>query len=170
MELTDLLSLEKWIEMEKDVTARSGLDVSVFNTGGIRITDFKQWANDLCPAIKATDKGQSFICAVAHMNLAEQARQSRKPVVEECDAGLMKLVVPIFADEVFMGAFGGCGYLLDDGEVDSFMINKTTDIPEEKVEKLSEDISSISTEQAESLTVYIEEQINRIVSDFQKRQ
>lgn len=163
MKLTDLLPLEKWVELEKEVTRRSGLDVSVFNTNGIRITDFRQWANNLCPAIKATDKGQSFICAVAHMNLAEQARQTRKSVIEECDAGLLKLVVPIFAGDEFLGAFGGCGYLLDDGEVDTFMINKTTDIEEEEIERLSQDIKSISTDEAESLVRYISDEIEKII-------
>ena len=57
---------------------------NVFNTDGIRITNNKVWVNRLCPAIKATDKGQSFICAVAHMNLANQAREEHRPVIEEC--------------------------------------------------------------------------------------
>jgi hypothetical protein len=69
MKLTDLLPLEKWKEFEEDVTRRSNLGANVFNMDGIRITDYKSWANRLCPAIKATDKGQSYICAVAHMNL-----------------------------------------------------------------------------------------------------
>lgn len=170
MELTDILPLEKWVELEKDITERSGLDASVFNTDGIRITDFKQWANRLCPAIKATDKGQSFICAVAHMNLAIQAMKTKKSVIEECDAGLMKLVVPIFADQEFVGAFGACGFLLDDGEVDSFMINKTTEIDEEEIENLSEGIKSITTGDAESLVAYIEEQVGSIISDLKNQQ
>ena len=73
MELTDLLPLEKWAELETEIHARSGLESNVFNTDGIRITDNKVWVNRLCPAIKATDKGQAFICAVAHMNLAAMA-------------------------------------------------------------------------------------------------
>ncbi|RLC21472.1 MAG: hypothetical protein DRI57_02240 [Deltaproteobacteria bacterium] len=169
MELTDILPLEKWVVLEKDITGRSGLDASVFNTDGIRITDFRQWANRLCPAIKATDKGQSFICAVAHMNLAMQAMKTKKSVIEECDAGLMKLVVPIFADEAFVGAVGACGFLLDDGELDNFMINRTTEIDEEEIENLSEGIKTITTGDAELLVAYIEGQIESIVSDFKNQ-
>jgi ligand-binding sensor protein len=164
MELTDIQPLEKWVEFEKEITKRSGLDASVFNIKGIRITNFRQWANRLCPAIKATDKGQSFICAVAHMNLAEQSRQTREPVIEECDAGLMKLVVPIFVGDEFVGAVGGCGHILDDGEADSFMINKTTEIDEAEIESLSEGIPSITTEQAESLAEFIRGEIDKIVN------
>ena len=31
MELTDLLPLEKWKELEKEITRRSGLDANIFN-------------------------------------------------------------------------------------------------------------------------------------------
>ncbi len=142
----------------------------MFDTKGIRISDYKQWANRLCPAIKATDKGQSFICAVAHMNIAAQAMQTKKTVIEECDAGLVKLVVPIFANDEFIGAVGVCGVLLDDGEIDSFLINKITEIDEDEVESLSDDIKSITTDRAEAMGKYIQERIDRITGDFQNRQ
>jgi hypothetical protein len=70
MKLTDILPTAKWVELEKQIVERFGVDSNIFNVDGVRISEFKAWANDLCPAIKATDKGQSFICAVAHMNLA----------------------------------------------------------------------------------------------------
>ncbi|MGD9081871.1 MAG: PocR ligand-binding domain-containing protein [Desulfobacterales bacterium] len=164
MKLTDLAPLDKWIELEKDLHKRSGLDVNVFDTKGYRISEFKNWANRLCPEIKATDKGQSFICAPAHMNIATLAMRSKQPVIAECDAGMLKLVVPIFFDDKFVGAVGACGYLLDDGEVDSFLVNKMTDISEDKVERLSEGIDSITTEKAEILAQYIVNQIAGIVT------
>lgn len=163
MKLTDILPLEKWIELEMEINRISGLDTNVFNTDGYRITDIKNWANRLCPAIKATDKGQSFICAVAHMNLSAQAMQTGESIIEECDAGLVKIVVPIFVKDEFLGAVGACGFLLDDGEVDSFLINKTTEIDEKETENLSEGIPSISTEKAESLAKIIKEKIDAII-------
>ncbi len=169
MELTDLLPLEKWKELEKEITRRSGLDANIFNINGIRITDYKNWANRLCPAIKATDKGQSYICAVAHMNLSAQAKQTQKSLVEECDAGLVKIIVPIFMKDEFLGAVGACGFLLDDGEVDPFLVNMTTGIDEEDIERLSADIETISTEKARTIVSYIEEEISKIISKFEKK-
>jgi len=169
MELTDLLPLEKWKELEKEITRTSGLDANIFNIDGIRITDYKNWANKLCPAIKATDKGQSYICAVAHMNLSAQAKQTQKSLVEECDAGLVKIIVPIFVKDEFWGAVGACGFLLDNGEVDPFLVNMTTGIDEEEVEKLSVDIETISTEKAGAIVSYIEEEISKIVGKFEEK-
>jgi ligand-binding sensor protein len=163
MHLTDLLSLENWKIFEEEITARSGLDANVFNTDGRRITDYKSWANRLCPAVKATDKGQAFICAVAHMNLAAQAARSEKAVIEECDAGLVKMVVPIFAKGEYVGAVGACGMLLDEGEVDSFLVNKITGIEEDTVENLSQGMGRITTEKLEALAGFIEERIGKIV-------
>ncbi|MDJ0986046.1 MAG: PocR ligand-binding domain-containing protein [Desulfobacterales bacterium] len=163
MQLTDLAPLERWVELEKNIHQKSGLDVNVFDIKGYRISEFKKWANQLCPAIKATDKGQSFICAPAHMNIATLAMRSKSPVIEECDAGMLKLVVPIFADKEFVGAVGACGVLLDDGEVDDFLVNKMTDISEDQINTLSTGIPSITTKKAEGLGQYIVNQINEIV-------
>jgi ligand-binding sensor protein len=163
MDLLDFAPLDRWVDLEKDIHQKSGLDVNIFNPEGYRISEFKIWANQLCPKIKATDKGQSFICAPAHMNIAAQAMRTKQPAIEECDAGMIKLVLPIFIDDEFVGAVGACGFLLDDGEVDSFLVNKMTDIEEETVERLSAGIPAITTKKAESLSRYITEQVDKII-------
>ena len=165
MKLTDILPMDQWIALERDIYERSGLDANVFNTEGIRISDYKQWVNRFCPAVKADDRGQSYICAVAHMNIAEMARQTREPVIEECDAGLLKLVVPIFVEDEFTGAVGACGLLLEGGEIDTFMVNKTLGMDEESIEALSHDIRQIPQSEAEALAEYIRERLGRIISE-----
>jgi ligand-binding sensor protein len=169
MELTDLLPVEEWMKLEKEIHERYGLDTNVFNTDGIRITPYKSWVNRICPEIKATDKGQSFICAVAHMNLAIMARNSRQTVVEECDAGIAKIVVPVFVADTFVGAVGACGKCLNDGEVDVFLVNKVTGIDEEKVESLARDIERISTESIAALVTFVEEKIQNIIQRYETR-
>ncbi len=169
MELYDILPLDKWLELEKDIFNRSGLASNVFNVNGIRITDYKVWVNRLCPVVKADDRGQSFICAVAHMNIAGMAKERKAPVIGECDAGLLKLVVPIFVNGAFMGAVGACGLILDDSDVDSFMINRTIEMDDDKIADLSCDIRRISSDDLEELGKYIMERIEKIVSDFEKR-
>jgi ligand-binding sensor protein len=91
--------------------------------------------------------------------------RSKKPVIEECDAGMLKLVVPIIINDEFIGAIGACGFLLDDGEVDSFLVNKMTDISEHKVERLAQNVKSITTEKVEILAQYITEQLAKITAN-----
>ena len=166
MKLTDIAPLEKWLELEQKINERSGLNASVFNVDGMRITDFKRWANKLCPLIKGNENGQNAICAVAHQNIAARAKRTRKPVIAECDAGLMKLVVPVFLNGEFLGVAGGCGYILGNGEVDAFMVNKTIGIADEKLKNLSDEIPVMTSEQAQSHTEFIQSEVDQIIEAY----
>ena len=169
MKLTDIAPMARWTELENDIHTRSGMDANVFDPRGYRISDQKHWANELCPAIKDTDKGQSFICAPAHMNIAAQAMRSREPVIEECDAGMIKLVVPIFLNGEFVGAVGACGMKFADSEVDAFLVNKMTEIDEEKVENLSATVPSIARQTTEELGRHIQERVEAILTEFMQK-
>ena len=169
MKLTDIATLEKWLGLEQKINARSGLNASVFNVDGARITDFKRWANRLCPVIKADEKGQSYICALAHQNIAAQTQRTRRAVIAECDAGMTKIAVPIFINGEFLGVAGGCGYIIGDGEVDLFMINKSTGIANEELISLSDDIPTMTKEQAESLVGFIEDEVYQIIKEYENR-
>ncbi|MFO7708775.1 MAG: PocR ligand-binding domain-containing protein [Desulfobacterales bacterium] len=164
MKLTDIAPLERWVELEQEIHTLTGMDANVFDPRGYRITPVKNWANRLCPAIKETDKGQSFICAPAHMNIAAQAMRAGEPVVEECDAGMIKLVVPIRLNGEFLGAVGACGMKFEDGEIDAFLVNKMTEIAEETVGALSATVPSISRGKTEALGRRIAETVEKILA------
>jgi ligand-binding sensor protein len=167
MKLTDIAPLDKWLELEQKINERTGLNASVFNIEGVRITNYKKWANKLCPVIKADEKGQNYICAVAHQNIAAEAERSHQPVIAECDAGLMKMVVPIFINGEFLGVAGGCGYILGNGEVDTFMINKTIGLADEKLKNLSDDIPVMTQEQAQAHTGFIQNEVDQIIKAYE---
>ena len=169
MELSQLLSIDKWGAIETDIYNIYNLQGSVFNTDGIRITETKNWSNPLCPVIKSTDKGQSYICAVAHMNMAKQAMETKKPVVEECDAGMLKLVVPIFYGREYLGVIGGCGMLAYNGEIDDFAINKITGISKHDIQVLSSKIPTMSHEKTWLVFEYIKGQLETILDKYKER-
>jgi ligand-binding sensor protein len=163
MKLTDLQPLDKWAELETTIHKKSGLRARVYDVDGVGITDKSAHANDLCPEIRSTSKGLTFICAVAHQNLAAMAQNTRQPVIEECDAGMIKIVVPIFVGDEFVGAAGGCGLLMDDGEVDDFMITKTTDLPEARIAELTAGLGTMTPAEAEALAAFIGREIQCLV-------
>jgi ligand-binding sensor protein len=166
MKLDEIMPIEKWIEVEKEINRRSGLNAAVCDTEGVRITDFKKWANRLCPAIRGTEKGLKFICSVAHQNIAAQALKTGKTTVAECDAGLMKFAVPIFLDGEFLGVAGGCGRLRDQEQVDTYLVHRTAGMEEEAVNNLSEDIETISTNRLASVIDYLENKVTEIVQEY----
>lgn len=166
MKLTDLQPLEQWIELEESIRDRSGMRASVYDIEGVGITGQSRPANDLCLEIRATGKGQTYICAVAHQNMAKVAQKTRAPVIEECDGGMIKIVAPIFAGDEFVGAASCCGLLMEDTEVDHWLINKTTDLAEEKIAILAESVATISQQDAEELAAYIAGEIDVVTKRY----
>jgi ligand-binding sensor protein len=164
MTLLDICPMETWEALEIDLYEKFNLQGSVFNPEGVRITGVKNFSNPLCPAIKAEEKGQTFICSAAHMNMSAMVRRSRKPLVEECDAGLIKLMVPIFYKDEFVGVAGGCGLLLQGGSADSFAVSKIADMDEAEVSRLSAEIPDISEETISQAVDFIQERIRQILT------
>ena len=70
MKLVDILPIEKWIEIEQEINRQSGLNAAVYDVAGVKLLELEKWPNQLCPTLRETEKGQQFICAVAHQNIA----------------------------------------------------------------------------------------------------
>ncbi len=168
MELTDICPLEKWEALENNIFAKFNFQGSVFNPKGIRITQVKNWSNDLCPAIKATENGQTYICSSAHMNMTAMAKKSQAAVIEECDAGFVKLVVPIIYDDEFIGVAGGCGLLAEDGDADTFAVNKIAGIEETTAEELAQELPVITHQELAAASTYLQEQVAGILDHYRQ--
>ncbi|MGB5749776.1 MAG: PocR ligand-binding domain-containing protein [Desulfobacterales bacterium] len=166
MELVDIMPVEKWVEIEKEINRRSGLNAAVYNIQGIRITDFKKWGNRLCPSIRETEKGLQSICSVAHQNIAARAVKNRETIIDDCDAGMMKFAVPIFVDDEFVGVAGGCGKLRGEGQVETYLVHRTAGLSEEVVEELSSDIETLPEDKLESVVNYVENKVTELIREF----
>jgi ligand-binding sensor protein len=166
MKLVDIMPIERWVEIEQEINRQSGLHAVVYDVEGVGITESKEFPNRLCPALRETEKGQQFICAVAHQNIAAQTVKTGKTVVDECDAGLMKFAVPIFVEDEFLGVAGGCGLLRNEEQVDTYLVHRTTGLDEEVVEHLSENIETIPNDRLESAIGYLEKKVADIIREF----
>jgi ligand-binding sensor protein len=159
MELTDILSKEEWAAFEKELYDRFHINCTVYNTSGVGVTGKPNWCNRLCPEIKANKNSLAAICAPGNQNFMAQAKQTHKAVIGECDAGLIKIAVPIFSDGDFLGTAGGCGLLPEGGELETFMIEKTAGLSEKEIAGLCEGMASMTKEQAEEMAAYIEKRL-----------
>lgn len=90
--------------------------------------------------------------------------------MDVCDAGLLKIVVPIYVNDTFMGSAGGCGLILEDGEVESFLVSKAIEMDEEKIEELAKSVPVLSEEKAWDVANFIKERIDSIVADYLKKE
>ena len=164
MELRDILPVEEWIQFEKELHDRFNLSCTVYNTAGTGITATPNFCNTLCPEIKAHKESLAVICAAGNQNFMAQAQRRQKPVIGECDAGLIKIAVPIFINGEFLGTAGGCGRLPEDGEVETFIIEKTTGLSEDKIVELARGVAPMTEDEARQVADFIENRIAQYVN------
>jgi ligand-binding sensor protein len=164
MKMTDILTVDEWVELEKELHERTGLCACAFDATGSRVTGYVNWPNDLCPVIKAKPESTSAICSVANQHIISKLQQSGSPVIEECDAGLVKIAVPVQANGEFVGFFGGCGLLPKGGEVDTFMVAKSCGIEESEAERLAQSCKVIEHSEAQKLVDEYGKRVNDLVA------
>lgn len=165
MLMTDLLPKEKWAELEHEIHARFKVNAAVYDQNGFTFTGVKKFANPVCPAIKAKPEGLQAICAIAHQNMAAEARSTRRTVVGECDAGLMKVCTPVILDGRFIGALSGCGRLNEDGEVETFAVEMAIGMPEAEIEELATGCSTISERETSEMVEFLENTVARVLAN-----
>lgn len=168
MLMTDLLDKEDWARLEQEIHDRFGLNARIYDDKGFSFTGNVTWCNRLCPAIKATRNGTGAICSVAHMAMAAEAVQAGRTVVDQCDAGLIKICVPVIVGGALVGMVGGCGRLPEDGEVDPFLISKATGLPEEEVARLAADIPVMDQAKVEEAVRFLEARLTGILDNSRK--
>ncbi len=160
MELTDIIPVESWKQLAEDIHKRFGFNSCIYNKGNQVIHAPVGWANELCPLIKAGDS--RVICAASQQNFAKKVSQSRKPVIDECEAGFLKFLVPIFTNGDFLGSAGGCGCLMTDNKIDIFYISKAVGKNENEIKNLMMTIPRISRDKVIEALEYLQKEIEKI--------
>jgi hypothetical protein len=64
-------------------------------------------------------------------------KRTLRPEVDVCEAGLLRVVVPIIQEGVVVGQIAACGLAPEGEEPDWFLVVKQLGIPEEQVEELA---------------------------------
>ncbi len=169
MKLTDLMPAEDWMSFEKELFDRFYLNCTVYDTTGTGVTGKPNFCNKLCPQIKANAESLAVICAAGNQNFMAQAKKTRKAVSGECDAGLIKIAVPIFVDGEFLGTAGGCGRLPEEGAPETFMIEKTTGMNEKEIEDLCQGLKPMTDDQIHELVGFIEKRIEQYKNEYNRK-
>ena len=102
MTLTDVLSVEEWESLVRDIQDKYGLDCSVSDPDAGHVTHAGKWCNKLCPEIKKLPGGLGKHMRRTAQSFTAQARQTAQAVVSECDAGMAKISVPIYSGDEFL--------------------------------------------------------------------
>ena len=169
MTLTDLLSINEWNDFAKDLHEKFEICCAVSDANGDHVSNYENWCNQVCPVIKKKPEAIAAICAVAAQNFTLETKTTQKPIISECDIALVKVAVPIFVGDTFLGTVGGCGLLPEDGEVEEFMLQKSTGLEETEVSELVEGIATMSETRACEFTDYTATRIEEIVNRYESK-
>jgi ligand-binding sensor protein len=162
MNLTKVLPIDAWVRFESDLFKRFGMNCTVYDLNGTSITGKPNWSNRLCPKIKADREALAAICSPSNQYFMAEAKKTGKPVLGECDAGFVKLAVPIIINDEFLGTAGGCGLLPAGGGVEPFLIEKTLGFSEAEIMELCRNTGVMTTRKAGEMVAYIE----RLIGEF----
>ncbi len=150
----DVKSREEWQVILDKVQHEIGMFSAVLDAQN-QILQTSGERNNLCWEIVNHESAKPVICGQSQQYMAQMARSGKKPVVEVCEGGLAKLVVPILQDQDYVGAFTSCGAIFPGEEIEIFFIDKNTHMGEEAIQHRAKTVPVIERERlqrvAESL-------------------
>jgi len=170
MQMTDILPVAAWAELEQDITRRFGVNAHVYNDKGQPFTGHATWENRLCLAIRETKSAATGICAVINQALGHEVRETKAPAITDCDAGMLVVCVPLFIKGELVGMVGGCGGFADDNEPETFLLEKMAGLAEDKVEEICAGMPRKTAEEVQAMSDYIEARVAEIVKEYEARQ
>lgn len=166
MELTDIMPIEKWKQLVEEINTRFGFNGTAYYINNTVLVKSDAWANKICPAIKAGDS--RVVCATAQQRASQKAQEEKVTVIEECDVGFTKFVIPIFVDNKFTGMIGGCGCLSGETEIDTFYVSKLLNKEKEGIDDLLNPMRHISKDELKEAISYVQGQIDRALKSATK--
>jgi ligand-binding sensor protein len=92
----------------------------------------------LCAAVRENEKALTFICSQTNTAMLAVIRKTLRPAVDLCEAGLIRVVVPIVKDGSLIGQVTACGLASDEEETNSFLVSKELGISEEEATELAQ--------------------------------
>lgn len=161
MTLKDLVPEEELVKLQQELHDRFGLNADIMDGEGHRLFG-STWGNDLCRAIRDDDKGFSSICATAGQMFTQLLKQG-KPFVEYCDAGMIRVSVPVVVDGEVVGAVGGCGLVPADEEVDEFAVGMMSGLGDEDIAEKAKTVKSADEARLAEIQAFIAERLEKLL-------
>ena len=161
MELTDIMSADEWKQLANEIYDKFGFNGTVYKIDNAILAKSDEWSNQLCPTIKSGEA--RIICASAQSRLSKTVQEKKESATSECDAGLMKFLIPIFVENTFLGMVGGCGCVDEQSEVDAFYVSKM--LEKKDVSDLTGTVRKIARDTMFEAVEYVQNHINEALKN-----
>ncbi|MDM8537570.1 PocR ligand-binding domain-containing protein [Desulfobacterales bacterium HSG17] len=146
----DLNSRETWQEMLDKMQSALGMPTGLLDLDNIILQSSGE-RNELCREIRNRNEAKPIICGQSQKFMAEMARTQKSVVVEVCEAGMAKLVVPVFRGQNYLGSITACGAVLPETEIETYLVEKTTGIGEDAIAEMADQVLTVQKEQLQQI-------------------
>jgi len=136
MTVMKLRSSEEWDCILTDFARRVGMPACLTDDKGNNPRCLLE-RYPLCAAIRANPVAATFICSQTNTAMMAVAGRTGRPLIDLCEAGLIRLVVPIMWAGRLAGQIFACGLASEEEELCSFLIARNLGIAEPEVLELA---------------------------------
>ena len=146
-----------WDRFEQSLHDRFGVNAVTLTKSCERKTSGDMlWANDLCALIKTNPNGADRICNRLLKILIQEVKANKTRAVDECGAGMNKIVFPIIQNDEIDGFINVCGRpFVNTDRIYTGYIQRTIDADPKKVERLLPSLTPIDPRTLKEMTHYI---------------
>lgn len=131
----ELLSQERWAELLRELSQELGMVATLVDSQGkilVHVGDY----TDVCIRVRNRPESLTFVCGQTSQALMKQAEKTGQPVVDLCQIGLCKMIIPLFRGKSLLGAVAACSRALAGEELDPFMVAQELGISEKEAQEL----------------------------------
>ena len=146
----DVNSRENWQKLLDEAQAAVGMPAALLDPNNAILQSSGE-RNELCTEIRSRKESLPVICGQSQKFMAETARTQKATLVEICEGGMAKLVVPIFREQNYLGCVTTCGSLLPQTEVETFLIQKASGMGEDAIAAMAGTVPTVQKEDRERL-------------------
>ena len=162
MSVYDIKSEKEWQEILDDVREESGMPAALVDKKNV-VLQVSGERNPLCSEIRANNESLAFICGQTQQFMMKQAKSTRQPVIDACEAGMLKSLIPLFLDTDFKGSITVCGSCVPGEEIETFTIAKSTKMNEKEIRSLVKAVPEADQEKARGVIQRLFQKIKRDV-------
>ncbi len=98
----------------------------------------------LCDRIRSDSSSLAAICSQTNRAMLAVVRSTLTPVVEECEAGMVRIVIPVVHDGQLVGQVTACGRVAMGSSVETFLVAQTLGMQEADVVDLASHIPAVT--------------------------
>ena len=108
MDVLDLKTKEEWQGILDRIAGETKMTVTLTDDKGGHVLSTEGTRCQLCSKIRDKKESLTFICSQCNTAMLEDVKETGEPVIDFCDAGLIRMAVPVLKDGVLVGQLTAC--------------------------------------------------------------